>query len=79
MNIRPRRNRKNNAIRNMIEETKIGVEHMVYPIFLVDGKGIKNEVSSLPNNYRWSIDLLQKEIEECLNLGITTYDLFPAV
>ncbi|MGC6434649.1 MAG: porphobilinogen synthase, partial [Crocinitomicaceae bacterium] len=46
---------------------------------LVDGKGIKNEVSSLPNNYRWSIDLLQKEIEECLNLGITTYDLFPAV
>lgn len=79
MNIRPRRNRKNNAIRNMIEETKIGVEHMIYPIFLVDGKGIKNEVSSLPNNYRWSIDLLQKEIEECLNLGITTYDLFPAV
>lgn len=79
MNIRPRRNRKNAAIRNMIEETKIGVEHMIYPIFLVDGKGIKNEVSSLPNNYRWSIDLLQKEIEECLNLGITTYDLFPAV
>jgi len=79
MNIRPRRNRKNNAIRTMIEETKIGVEHMIYPIFLVDGKGIKNEVSSLPNNYRWSIDLLQKEIEECLNLGITTYDLFPAV
>ncbi len=79
MNIRPRRNRKNAAIRNMIEETKIGVEHMIYPIFLVDGKGIKNEVSSLPNNYRWSIDLLQKEIEECLNHGITTYDLFPAV
>ena len=79
MNIRPRRNRKNNAIRTMIEEAKIGVEHMIYPIFLVDGKGIKNEVSSLPNNYRWSIDLLQKEIEECLNLGITTYDLFPAV
>ena len=79
MNIRPRRNRKNAAIRNMIEETKIGVEHMIYPVFLVDGKGIKNEVSSLPNNYRWSIDLLQKEIEECLNLGITTYDLFPAV
>lgn len=79
MNIRPRRNRKNTAIRNMIEETKIGVEHMIYPIFLVDGIGIKNEVSSLPNNYRWSIDLLQKEIEECLNLGITTYDLFPAV
>ncbi len=79
MNIRPRRNRKNAAIRNMIEETKLGVENMIYPIFLVDGHGVKNEVASLPNNYRWSIDFLQKEIEECLKLGITTYDLFPAV
>lgn len=79
MNIRPRRNRKMAAIRNMVEETKLGVEHLIYPIFLKDGKGVKEEISSLPNNYRWSLDLLLNEIEECVNLGIYTFDMFPAV
>jgi porphobilinogen synthase len=46
---------------------------------LKDGKGTKEEVSSLPNNFRWSIDQLLPEIEACLKLGITTYDIFPAV
>jgi porphobilinogen synthase len=79
MNIRPRRNRKSAAIRNMVEETKLGVENLIYPIFLKDGNNIKEEVSSLPNNFRWSIDRLLPELEECLNLGITTFDIFPAV
>jgi porphobilinogen synthase len=79
MNIRPRRNRKSAAIRNMVEETKLGVENLIYPIFLKDGNNIKEEVSSLPNNFRWSIDRLLSELESCLNLGITTFDIFPAV
>jgi porphobilinogen synthase len=79
MNIRPRRNRKSSAIRHMVEETKLGVENLIYPIFLKDGKNIKEEVSSLPNNFRWSIDKLLPEIEECMNLGIHTFDIFPAV
>jgi porphobilinogen synthase len=79
MNIRPRRNRKSAAIRNMVEETKLGVENLIYPIFLKDGKNIKEEVSSLPTNFRWSIDMLLPELEECLKLGITTYDIFPAI
>jgi porphobilinogen synthase len=79
MNIRPRRNRKSAAIRNMVEETQLGVQNLIYPIFLKDGKGIKEEVSSLPDNFRWSIDQLLPEIEACLKLGITTYDIFPAV
>lgn len=79
MNIRPRRNRKSAAIRNMVEETHLGVQNLIYPIFLKDGKGIKEEVSSLPTNFRWSIDQLLPEIEACLKLGITTYDIFPAV
>ena len=79
MNIRPRRNRKSAAIRNMVEETQLGVQNLIYPIFLKNGKGIKEEVSSLPNNFRWSIDQLLPEIEACLKLGITTYDIFPAV
>jgi porphobilinogen synthase len=79
MNIRPRRNRKSAAIRSMVEETKIGAEHLIYPVFLKDGSNIQEEISSLPNNYRWSIDLLLKEIEECISLGVMTYDLFPAI
>ncbi len=63
----------------MVEETKLGVENLIYPIFLKDGSNIKEEVSSLPNNFRWSIDRLLPELEECLNLGITTFDIFPAV
>ena len=79
MNIRPRRNRKSAAIRNMVEETKLGVENLIYPIFLKDGNNIKEEVASLPNNFRWSLDRLLPELETCLNLGITTFDIFPAV
>lgn len=79
MNRRPRRNRKSAAIRAMVEETKLGVEHLIYPLFIQDGKGIKKEISSLPGNYRWSIDLLLSEIESCVELGIDKYVLFPAV
>ena len=79
MNTRPRRNRKSAAIRSMVEETKINAEHLIYPIFLKDGKGVKEEISSLPKNYRWSIDQLLPEIEACMKLGVYTYDIFPAV
>lgn len=77
--IRPRRNRKNSVIRHMVEETQLGVQHLIYPIFLKDGKGIKDEVASLPNNFRWSLDRLLPELETCLKLGIATIDIFPAV
>ena len=79
MNIRPRRNRKSIAIRAMVEETKLGAENLIYPIFIEDGVGIKTEIKSLPNNYRWSLDLLLPEIEECMRLGVNTFDIFPAV
>jgi porphobilinogen synthase len=67
------------AIRDMISETHLSVNHLIYPMFLVDGKGIKSEVASLPGNYRWSLDLLLPEIEACVKLGINKFDLFPAV
>ncbi|MNU80503.1 Delta-aminolevulinic acid dehydratase [compost metagenome] len=79
MNIRPRRNRKSAAIRAMVEETQLGPQHLIYPLFLKDGKNIREEVSSLPGNYRWSIDQLLPEFEKWMNLGIKTFDLFPAV
>ena len=79
MNIRPRRNRKSAAIRAMVEETQLGPQHLIYPLFLKDGKNIREEVSSLPGNYRWSIDQLLPVFEKWMNLGIKTFDLFPAV
>lgn len=79
MLIRPRRNRKSAVIRAMVEETKLGVENLIYPIFLKDGSGVKEEISSLPNNFRWSLDMLLPEIEQCVKLGIKSFDMFPAV
>lgn len=79
MNIRPRRNRKSAAIRAMVEETQLGPQHLIYPLFLKDGKNIQEEVSSMPGNYRWSLDKLLPEFEKWMNLGIHTFDLFPAV
>jgi porphobilinogen synthase len=79
MNIRPRRNRATQAIRAMTCETHLLPAQLVYPLFLVQGKGIKNEVASLPGNYRWSPDLLLPEIEACIALGIHNFILFPAI
>lgn len=79
MEIRPRRNRKNTAIRDMVQETRIGTENLIYPFFLEDGKGLKKEIASLPGNFRWSSDLLLPEIEVCMNLGLNKFVLFPAV
>ncbi|MFM1894420.1 MAG: hypothetical protein RIQ90_1586 [Bacteroidota bacterium] len=79
MNIRPRRNRKLAAIRDMVQESHLATDHLIYPMFLVDGNQIKDEISSLPGNYRWSFDLLCKEIESSLALGLNKFVLFPAV
>ncbi|MFM2037490.1 MAG: delta-aminolevulinic acid dehydratase, partial [Bacteroidota bacterium] len=79
MLIRPRRNRKNAAIRDMVQESHLSVNHLIYPLFLVDGKGIQQEIISLPRNYRWSLDLMLHEIESSMKLGLNKFVLFPAV
>ena len=63
----------------MVQESRLGVENLIFPVFLKDGANIKESIHSLPNIYRWSVDLLLKEIEECLKLGIRVFDIFPAV
>ena len=76
---RPRRNRKNAALRNMVQETHLQVSNLVYPLFVVDGKNIKEEITSMPGNFRMSQDMVLKEIRECVKLGLTSFILFPAV
>jgi porphobilinogen synthase len=76
---RPRRNRKNQAIRNLVQENSVSVNDLILPLFLIDGKNKRSEVDSMPGIFRLSTDLLLKEIEACMNLGITTFDLFPSL
>ena len=76
---RPRRNRVSATIREMVKETSLRPANLIYPLFLVDGENIKSEVKSLPGNYRWSIDLLLSEIQDCINLGLHSFILFPSV
>ena len=76
---RPRRNRKSKAIRNMVRETTLSVDNLIYPMFIVDGKGIKEKISSMPGNFRWSLDTLLIEIKECMKLGLNSFVLFPAI
>ncbi|MGL1885308.1 MAG: porphobilinogen synthase [Reichenbachiella sp.] len=76
---RPRRNRKSEAIRNMVEETRLSVKDFMLPLFLLEGKNKKVEVASMPGIYRLTLDNMKKEVEECLELGIRSFDIFPVV
>lgn len=76
---RPRRNRKSEAIRKLVQENEVTVNDFIFPLFLIDGKNKKSEVSSMPGIFRFSSDLLLKEIESCLKLGINTFALFPNI
>ncbi len=76
---RPRRNRQSAAVRSLVQETHLTADHLVQPIFIVDGHDIKNEVQSLPGSYRLSLDYVLKEIEACLGLGLRSFIMFPAI
>jgi porphobilinogen synthase len=76
MIIRPRRLRKNEVIRNMIAETAVNLDSFVYPMFVVEGEGVKEEIASMPNQFRFSVDEILKELESCVALGIKSILLF---
>lgn len=76
---RPRRNRKSETIRNLIQENHVAVNDFIFPLFLIDGKNNKTEVKSMPGIFRLSPDLMLKEIESCMKLGIMTFDVFPSL
>lgn len=76
---RPRRNRKSEVIRQMVQETHVSAANLIFPLFIVEGNNQKSEVSSMPGIYRYSIDNLLREIESCMNLGLKAFDLFPNI
>lgn len=76
---RPRRNRKSEAIRKSVQENWLTVNDLIYPMFLTEGKNNKSEIKSMPGINRLSSDLLLKEIEACMKLGLHTFCIFPAI
>jgi porphobilinogen synthase len=73
---RGRRLRANSAIRNMVRETTLSTKDFIYPIFVVEGENIKNEISSLDGNYHFSIDRLHEVIKEVEEADISGVLLF---
>lgn len=76
---RPRRLRRGEAIRRMVRETRLSVDHLIAPLFVVEGQGICDPISSMPGQFRMSIDQLVNHISYLHDLGIPGVALFPAI
>ena len=73
---RLRRLRLSKNLRRMVKETKLDVDNLIYPLFVVPGKDIKKEIRSMPGNFHLSVDNLVKETKEVKSLGIPAIMLF---
>ena len=73
---RPRRLRRNENLRRMVRETFLRIDDLIYPMFVQPGKGLREPISSMPGNYRFSIDELVKEVKDIYKLGIPAIILF---
>lgn len=73
---RPRRLRRNSQMRSLIRETRLSPEQFIYPLFVLPGKGVRQEVPSMPGVFRLSVDQLAAEAEELIGLGINHVILF---
>ena len=73
---RPRRLRVSGIMRDLVRETRLDMKTLVYPLFIVEGQGIKNEIKSMPGVYHFSIDMLEDEIEDILRHGIQNIMVF---
>ena len=76
---RNRRLRTNEAIRSLVRETIISPNDFIVPLFVVEGKGIKEEIPSMPNYFRMSLDNIEKEVRELWKLGLKSVLLFVKV
>lgn len=74
--IRSRRLRTSDAIRKLVREINLSVDDFIYPLFIVEGKGIKEEISAMPGVYHYSVDMLEEELEELNSLGLDKILLF---
>lgn len=76
---RPRRLRRSEAIRELVQETHLTSADLVWPVFIKEGRGVREPIAALPGCNRVSIDVLEEEIARLLPLGLKAIDLFPAI
>ena len=74
--VRARRLRSSETMRRMVRENRLSVDNLVYPLFVTNGEGVKNPVASMPGVFQMSVDLVLKECEEVVKLGIPAVLLF---
>ena len=79
MTRRPRRNRQTEAIRNMVQETTLGLNDFINPLFIIEGQNQRVEVNSMPGIFRYSIDTLLDEVAACVDLGLKAFAPFPSI
>ncbi|PLZ97324.1 delta-aminolevulinic acid dehydratase [Fischerella thermalis CCMEE 5268] len=77
--LRPRRLRRTATLRRMVRETTLTVDDLIYPMFVMEGEEQKVEIASMPGCYRYTLDLLLKEIAQVYQLGIGAIALFPVI
>ncbi len=73
---RPRRLRQNAAIRRMVRETSLSVDDLIYPLFVKEGKSVREAISAMPGQFRYSPDQLASEAKRIASLGIPAVLLF---
>ena len=73
---RPRRLRENSILREMVSETSLRADQLIYPMFVCEGQGIRQEIPSLPGQFRFSVDLLLEELKAVLASGVRSVILF---
>lgn len=78
LSVRPRRLRRTPALRLMVRETQLSVD-LIYPLFVIEGEGEKVEIDSMPGCYRYSLDLLLREVQAVFELGINAIAPFPVI
>ncbi|MCI8318393.1 MAG: porphobilinogen synthase [Lachnospiraceae bacterium] len=76
MRVRPRRLRYGEGLRKMVRETRMDASSLIYPIFVKEGSGIVEEIPTMPGQYRYSVDTMEKKLEELLDAGVFSVMFF---
>src|SRR5437763_10591612 len=76
MQIRPRRLRYHPLVRELVRETELSIRDLILPLFVRPGRGVRNEIGSMPGNYQLSVDTLVDEVGRAVDLGVRGFILF---
>ncbi len=74
--VRPRRLRQSDVLRHLVRETRVGVQSLIYPLFLIEGENKKREIAAMPGQYQYSPDRVVEAVDECLYAGVDKLLLF---